>query len=39
MDYKINGKIYEADEIEVKSNMTEFKICREDAVRICFEDL
>lgn len=39
MDYKINGKIYEADEIEVKSNMTEFKICRDDAVRMYFEDL
>lgn len=39
MDYKINGQIYEADEIEVKSNMTEFKICRDDAVRMYFEDL
>lgn len=39
MDYKINGQIYEADEIEVKSNMTEFKISRDDAVRMYFEDL
>ena len=39
MDYKINGQIYEADEIEVKSNMTEFKICRDDSVRMYFEDL
>lgn len=39
MDYKINGQIYEADEIEVKSNMTEFKISHDDAVRMYFEDL
>lgn len=39
MDYKINGQIYEADEIEVNSNMTEFKISRDDAVRMYFEDL
>lgn len=39
MDYKINGRIYEGDEITIKSNMQEWGLSRDDAVRMYFEDL
>ena len=39
MDYKINGRIYEGDEITINSNMQEWGLSRDDAVRMYFEDL
>lgn len=38
-DFKINGRIFTVDEADIKDNMKEFNLSREDAVRMYFEDM
>ena len=38
-DFKVNGRIFTVDETDIKDNMKEFNLSREDAVRMYFEDM
>ena len=38
-DFKVNGRIFTVDEADIKDNMKEFNLSREDAVRMYFEDM
>ena len=38
-DFKVNGRIFTVDETDIKENMKEFNLSREDAVRMYFEDM
>lgn len=38
-DFKVDGRIFTVDETDIKANMKEFNISREDAVRMYFEDM
>ena len=39
MDYKINGRIFEGDEVVIKEIMKELELDRKEAIRAYFEDL
>ena len=39
MDYKVNGKVYEVDEVIVKEYKKEFDLTHADAVRMYFEEM
>lgn len=38
-DFKVKGRTFTVDEQDIKDNMKEFSINREDAVRMYFEDM
>ena len=38
-DFKVKGRIFTVDETDIKENMKEFNLSREDAVRMYFEDM